>query len=59
LSAHKKQYKIIYTSSFTGKNVDLAFTFFLKQAFVDANISAFDKIVEVTNEEPNGCCILS
>jgi len=59
LSAYKKPYKIIYTSSFTGKNVDLTFTFFLKQAFDDVNISTFDKIVEVTNEEPKGCCILS
>ena len=46
-------------SGFTGKNVDLAFTFFLKQSFDDVNISTFDKIVEVANEEPNGCCILS
>ena len=59
LSAYKKPYKIIYTSSFTGKNVDLAFTFFLKQAVDDMSISTFDKIIEVTQEDPKGCCIIS
>ena len=59
LSAYKKPYKIIYTSSFTGKNVDLAFTFFLKQAFDDVNISTFDKIVELAEADTKGCCILS
>ena len=59
LSAYKKSYKIIYTSSFTGKNVDLAFTFFLKQAVDDKSISTFDKIVEVTNEDTKGCCIIT
>ena len=59
LSAYKKPYKIIYTSSFTGKNVDLAFMFFLKHAVDDMSITTFDKIVEVTKEDPRGCCILS
>lgn len=59
LSAYKKSYKIIYTSSFTGKNVDLAFTFFLKQAVDDKSISTFDKIVEVTSEDTKGCCIIT
>lgn len=59
LLAYKKSYKIIYTSSFTGKNVDLAFMFFLKQVVDDTNISTFDKIVEVTHEDPKGCCIIS
>jgi len=58
LLSYKKSYKIMYTSSFTGKNVDLAFTFFLKQSVDDKNISTFDKIVEFTQEEPKGCCTI-
>ena len=38
----------------------LGFDFeFYGSTFDDVNISTFDKIVEVSNEEPNGCCILS
>ena len=56
LSVYKKSYKIIYTSSFTNKNVELAFTFYLKQAHDNNNII---KKFDITHEEPKNCCVLS
>ena len=57
--SYKKNYKIIYTSSISGKNVELLFTYYLKVANDDISITSFDKIVEIDIKKSQGCCILS
>lgn len=60
LVKYNKQYNIVYTSSIKNINVDMVFTYYLKQVLDDISISTFDKSIQVSDDETStGCCILS